>query len=178
MSTPTRSASALIPGGPAFVATINDGRYLLPIRRPRYSPPLLPHASDARHARLPPLRPASLPFRPSVARAWKKVQQPQTPQRGRAWDEEPSRPPLPARRVPAVPTIVSVGSDPVRSCLAAQFSHTVRGGVRLAPVSHTVRDARRPCSPTRRTLAMLASLPSGPPRSPPTPNSPAGASLG
>jgi hypothetical protein len=29
-----------------------------------------------------------------------------------------------------------------------------------------VRDARRPCSRTRRTLAMLASLPSGPPRSP------------
>jgi hypothetical protein len=136
-----------------------------------------PHASDARHARLPPLRPASLPFSPSVARAWKKVQQPQTPQRGRAWDEEPSRPPLPARRIPAVPTIACVGSDPVCSCLAAQFSHTVhggvrsclvaqfsqtvRGGVRLAPVSHTV-----PQRIQSRLLTLRCLLPSPLPSNP------------
>jgi hypothetical protein len=43
-----------------------DGRYPLPIPRPRCSPPLLLHASDARHARLPPLRPASLPSSPKL----------------------------------------------------------------------------------------------------------------
>jgi hypothetical protein len=75
--------SASIPdGGRAFVAAINARCYPLPIRRPRCSPPLLPHADYTHLAILallrarvgrspcsPPSPPARLvPFSPSVAR--------------------------------------------------------------------------------------------------------------
>ncbi|ONM09642.1 hypothetical protein Zm00014a_002950 [Zea mays] len=98
----------------------------------------------------PPRSPSALPSRA----LGKRSSSPKLP-------SEPSRPPLPARRIPAVPTIACVGSHPVRSCLVVQFSHTVCGGVRLAPVSHTV-----PQRIQSRFLTLRCLLPSPLPSNP------------